>query len=95
MRTFCAEVYLRICCTFNSIIILGKMKSMISFLGLMISTVIGADDNNAVIFPDNDIFPKFVSKGEIIVLNDVGSKVELPCLFESERKKCFFLSQLR
>ena len=69
---------------------------MISFLGLMIFTVIGADDNDAVIFPDNDIFPKFVSKGEIIVLNNVGSKVELPCLFESERKKCFFfLSQLR
>ena len=94
MHTFCAEVYLRICYTFNSIIILGKMKSMISFLGLMIFTVIGADDNNAVIFPDNDIFPKFVSKGEI-VLTDVGAKVELPCLFESERKNFFFLSKLR
>ena len=67
------------------------MKSIITLLAFVLTfTATGADKNNPVVFPDSK-YPTFVSKGETIVLDDVGLKVELPCLFDRYRKK-FFLS---
>ena len=68
------------------------MLSIISIIGIvMITTVCCADENEYITLPDQDII---VSKGGQIIVDEIGSKVELECLFESKRKRSVCLKAM-